>query len=559
MVAQSDLISISDRDWRTAKNRLAVLQPLLDRPSTRADYEAAAQKAGYNTATLYRWAAQYRKTGELTSLLPTQRPGGAGKSRLNEEVELLIQDVIQNFYLTDQQASPASTVTEIHRRCIIAGLPKPAVGTVMLRINRITERERLHRRRGIKAVRENFDYHQGSIPDAGWPLAMVEMDHTLLPVIIVDEVHRKSIRRAWITLAIDVYSRVCLGMYLTLDAPSAMSAGLCIAHALLPKQQWLSQLGMPDVQWPFGMMEVLHMDNASEFRGQMIERACDAYDIDVHWRPAGQPQFGAHIERLMGTVSEGLKTVKGATFSGPKEKGEYDAEGNACMTLAELERWLVLLFAAYHGSFHSGIKTTPLAKWREGQSRGVPVRSLDADRVHVDFMPFEERTVQQYGILWDVHYWHDALRPWIGVMDPKNKRLKRKFIFRRDPRDISRIYFFDPELKRYIEIPYRDTSLPPASIWEWRSAQAALKAAGMAEVNEREVFGYLTQQRELESDASHKTKSARREAQRREHHAKVRKERPAVQPIGGVSTAMAARVDIPGYNRDEATAYEDDY
>lgn len=40
--------------------------------------------------------------------------------------------------------------------------------------------------------------------------------------------------------------------------------------------------------------------------------------------------------------------MKGATFSGPTEKGEYDAEGNACMTFDELEKWLVLLFARYH-------------------------------------------------------------------------------------------------------------------------------------------------------------------------------------------------------------------
>ena len=39
---------------------------------------------------------------------------------------------------------------------------------------------------------------------------------------------------------------------------------------------------------------------------------------------------------------------------------------------------------------------------------------------------------------------------------------KRQFIVRRDPRDISMIYFYDPELQEYFAIPYRNTASPAA-------------------------------------------------------------------------------------------------
>jgi putative transposase len=196
---------------------------------------------------------------------------------------------------------------------------------------------------------------------------MVQIDHTLLPVIIVDDVHRKPINRAWITLAIDVYSRVCLGMYLSLDGPSAMSAGMCVANAVLPKESWLRRLDVTSVEWPcWGVMGTFHLDNAREFRGDMLKAACREYDIDLHLRPVKKPRYGAHIERLMGTVTQGLKGVKGSTFSGPGEKGEYDAEGNACMTFGEIEKWLMLFLARYHHQKHDGIGTPPLQKWREG-------------------------------------------------------------------------------------------------------------------------------------------------------------------------------------------------
>ena len=49
---------------------------------------------------------------------------------------------------------------------------------------------------------------------------------------------------------------------------------------------------------------------------------------------------------------------------------------------------------------------------------------------------------------------------------------------RRDPRDISVVFFYDPELKQYFNIPYRETSRPAISLWEWREAQRRLKEQG---------------------------------------------------------------------------------
>nr|WP_279196389.1 transposase family protein [Ralstonia mannitolilytica] len=190
------------------------------------------------------------------------------------------------------------------------------MSTIYRHLSWLDEQEALKRREGRRAAEQRFGVNKGSIPDAEWPLALVQVDHTLLPVIIVDEKHRKSIGRAWITLAIDVFSRACLGMYLSLDPPSAMSAGMCISHAMLDKGEWMARLGCGDIEWPFrGPIDVLHMDNAKEFRGKMLAVATREYHIDIHLRPVKQPRYGAHIERLMGTVSEELKELKGARCS----------------------------------------------------------------------------------------------------------------------------------------------------------------------------------------------------------------------------------------------------
>lgn len=261
-----DLSRIPESDWAVAEQRRKWLEPLLVNQSlygTRTA-EQIAIEADVNRATVYRWLESFRRTGLLSSLLPMRGRAGGGKAgrRISPEVEAIIQDAIENFHDTDQKPSIADTVLEIRRRCSNAGLRLPATNTIRLRLKQTSGRERTRRRLGEAAAYALHDPSKGSIPDADWPLAIVQIDHTLLPVIIVDDEHRKPINRAWITLAIDVYSRVCLGMYLSLDPPSAMSAGMCISHAILPKEAWLRHLAISEqITWPcWGVMGVIHMD-----------------------------------------------------------------------------------------------------------------------------------------------------------------------------------------------------------------------------------------------------------------------------------------------------------
>ena len=563
-------LDASDYDWDVAESRRQFIEPLLQSSYAHAKKQSKqiAANAGVSPATIYRWVTAFRNTGLLSSLLPaTKQRGGRSGSRIQPEVEAIIQDVIENFHGTLQKATIAETIIEVRRLCSNAELVLPAPNTIRARLERQLGRELTKRREGAAIAHDRYDPIKGVIPDADWPLAMVQIDHTLLPVMIVDDKYRKPINRAWITLAIDVYSRVCLGMYLSLEAPSAMSAGMCISHAILPKETWLRRHEITTVTWPcWGVMGVLHMDNAREFRGDMLKAACREYDIDVHLRPVKTPRYGAHIERLMGTVTQGLKIVKGSTFSGPGEKGVYDAEGNACMTFGEMETWLTLFFAKYHINQHKGIGMSPLQKWREGllgtkdkPGRGLPARRLDEELLRINFTPFIERTVQGYGVVIDdVHYYHDVLRPWINTPHPEFPKHKRKFRFHRDPRDISQLYFFDETTKRYAVIPYRDTSLQPVSIWELREGQRKAAERGISAENEKAVFAIINEQRALEEQAAEKTKTARREQQRRVQQTRERKAKVETMPkMSQSSPSQTPPPAVRGYDPSKVQPLDD--
>lgn len=566
-----DLESVSESDWKEVDRRYKAIEPLLFRRADRSaqDWLVAANAAGVGKSTIYRWVKDYQNSGVLTELLPRRTQGAPGKSRLKAEVKAIVDDFLQNKFMTMQKPTPAAAVREIRRLCSNAGLmPLPSKGAVYRHIEWLNGEERLKKREGRDAAFQRYAPKLGEIPDVDWPLQTVEIDHTELPVMIVDDEHRMPIKRPWITLAIDVFSRCCLGMYLSLDAPSSMSAGMCVSHAILGKEKWLNRMGLGDLQWPhYGVMDSLHMDNAKEFRGDMLRNAGREYNIILKLRPVKTPRYGAHIERLMGTVTEGLKAVKGATFSSPDEKGKYDAEGNAVMTFSELEKWLALFFIRYHRDMHQGIGTTPETKWREGllgtkdkPGRGLPPTRKDEEKIRIDFMPFEERTVQDYGVLIDgVTYFGDVLRPWINSMESGGSKNKRTFLFRRDPRDISVLYFFDPQGQNYIPIPYRDSSLPPVSIWELREAKKRANEMGIKNYSERAVFELINQQRQIEEEAAEKTKKARRAQQKRKQNQKAREQKK--EDLPKVSAPSEVELVPPPIREDKHVDdfYDEDY
>jgi hypothetical protein len=59
--------------------------------------------------------------------------------------------------------------------------------------------------------------------------------------MIVDQATREPAGRPWITLAIDVLTRMVAGFHLALESPSLTSVGLCLLHAVYDKTVWLAE------------------------------------------------------------------------------------------------------------------------------------------------------------------------------------------------------------------------------------------------------------------------------------------------------------------------------
>ena len=222
---------------------------------------------------------------------------------MNPAQETLIREIIEEEYLKSTRPPFRRVVEHIGLACRQRGWRAPTWHTVKSRVLLIDGRVRAARRGDVAAVRA-MDATPGEYA-ASRPLEVVQIDHTQVDVIVVDEQSRQAIGRP-----VDVLTRMVTGFHLSLDAPSRVSIGLCLLHAVYDKTSWTAERGI-EAPWPVaGLPEMLHVDNGADFRSRAFERACRDQGIQIVWRLRGKPHFGSHIERAVGLPCMGRVDVK---------------------------------------------------------------------------------------------------------------------------------------------------------------------------------------------------------------------------------------------------------
>lgn len=495
-----DIDDIADDEWKTIEIRLNAIRPLLS-GATRKEIEEHAKEIGIHFTTLYRWLSGYKSTGTVTGLLSQKRGRKNGTVFIAEDIGKIIQDTIKSDYLIKERPSIKSVINKIKIKCLEKNLALPSNNTIRNRINKITQYEFFEKRNSKNLVKDKFAPATKKY-SADYPLQKVQIDHTRVDLHIVDDENRTSIGRPWLTLAIDIYSRMIVGYYLSLDAPSGVSVGMCIVNAILQKNKLLNQFEL-DTEWNvWGKFDNIFTDNGADFRSFSVEQACLVNGIHINFRPIGKKEYGGHIERLIGTTMTEVHDVPGTTYSNIKEKMDYDSEGNACMTFDEFEKWLLIYITKiYQHNIHSSIKTSPYLKWKEGifgtkdtPGIGYPQIPGDIESLTIDFLPSIERTVQKNGVTIDgLTYFDQILRTKIRGYDIgyDSSNLNPKYIFKRDPRDISFIWFYDNVQQEYYKIGLANMEFPPMSLQELNIIKNNIEKTNSKVLNEYNILeGY---------------------------------------------------------------------
>jgi putative transposase len=345
-----DELRYTEAEWAEAERRRELLGGLARLPRcTRTHVAEVAAALGVTPRRAWALLRRARATGgDITAalFLPVRPP--SRRRRLRAEVEAIVAQATDRHYAKPTQPSLHSLWEEVDRRCRAAGLASPCYKAVQTRV-RARDQRWLTRRREGEAKARSLRLLTGSHPGAEAPWARVQIDSTPGDVRLVREEDRAVIGRATVTFALDLYSRAILGFSVSLQGASTITVATCLAHACLPKADWLAARDLASVHWPvWGKPVVLEYDQGPENVSRGIQRGLRLQGIKGKVRPKGRPERHGHVERLIGTMMRRLHERRGTTFSNVNERGETEPERLACLSLPELEQILALEIGCYH-------------------------------------------------------------------------------------------------------------------------------------------------------------------------------------------------------------------
>jgi len=524
-------LDYDDADWAAAAHRRDLLRELADGPRTSAEVVAVAKALALTPRRVWGLLRQMRLRGDdVAQFLPARR--GLRAKRLGSGVEAIVAQAIDDHYAKPTRPGMQSLVSEVARRCEAAELAAPSAKAIKARVRTRDQVWLARRREGSRKAR-SMRLLTGSHPGASAPWERVQIDSTPCDIRLVREQDRTVIGRPNLGFAIDVYSRVILGFSVSLQAASTVTVASCVAHACLPKQDWLMQHDLPGVHWPvWGKPAVLEYDQGPEHEAKGIRRGLRLHDIRAKIRAKGHPEHHGTIERLIGTMMRGVHERRGTTFSNINERGDTEPESLACLSLPELERIVALEIDSYNHSTHTGIGERPLDRYLAYYSRAelpedqrIPPL-LPADRLLLDFLPYEPRRLRRTGFrLFQVDY---SARELLPLWRQQNQAPVERIVVY-DPRSLATVWVASDTAGDYIAVPYR---IPhnDMTLAESEAARRKLQALKRADRTEARLFENVLQVRAIEERG--RTTTSRMKAERSRQARRQASAPPApVQPV----------------------------
>lgn len=458
-----------------------------------------------------RWLKTYVGSGmDPMSLRDGRRRGGNRKPRQDADSADMVAEYVRRYASLNKPTMVmvykdyCDAVDAANARCEQDGAPP------LTKIGRRTFERRIGRldpffvcagREGEEAALRRFAIvHRGL--RAVRPLQRIEMDewkvtlHSfLMDAGLWDGLSEKAkalVRRSrmWMTAVIDCATECVLALRFLEAAPSAESALSALEMAVFGMADIATVAGAETPCEMAGTPETVATDSGAGFIAAKYLSAVHDIGARDFRPPAGMPWLRGRIERFFATAQTQLmRRFPGQTFENILVKGDYDAEGNACLNIEELNRVFVrYVVDIYHNTPHSGLAgETPRNAWnRLVRLYGVkPPPSPDIRR-HVFGLAFE-RQIGNRGIrVLGLHYQSPQLQKLRGTVGQK------PVLIRVDRYDLGSISVRVGE--GWMSVPCVFPEMAGASWWEWIAATEDLhrRHADMAALAQDVVLRAVT-------------------------------------------------------------------
>ena len=391
--------------WDEAKRRAAVLNQVLDNNITRRrDLNLLGAPVGLKHSSIQKLLKRYRQN-RLVSTCLLRRPGPRTGSTRNAARRDIIIEAIEKCVSKGEATTVSEMVREANRLKGDNKLRRITTNAVRKVLSYLGHNLKERKHKGPEKWREGQLVLAGK-HEVSRPLQEVQIDHTQIDLMVLDDTRRYVLGRPWLTVVLDVYSRMILGFYLSLRSPSMVSVARAFSLAVQPKNELLTGLGLGQLQWSgSGVARRVLTDNASEFTSQQFVRACEQWGIDPQLRPLGRKHWGGHIERVIGRIMGDLHLLPGTTFRNSVVRAKYDSESRALMTHDGVVRYLVAQICKYNSEPRRVLQgwSAELVwneAWKGRDDERNATRALDMRSFYISFLPTISPRLQTDGIHW---------------------------------------------------------------------------------------------------------------------------------------------------------------
>lgn len=441
-------------------------------------------------STIYNWLRKFNSSqGDIRAVISNyDARGGRGKTRLPSEVERVIDARIEKVLLEPKAGTAESVYIGVLQdirlinsaRIESEHLKNPGLRTIQRRIKDLWAYDFALARFGRAEADRRFGMYLGA-RKISRILEMVEIDHSPLDILVVDQNH-VVIGRPSITVIIDRKSRCILGFHISLAGHGTQAVFECLRHALLPKMYLQEGGAYADMKldWPcFGWFSVVVMDNGREFHAESVVDALLNIGISTEYAPSRDPNSKPHVERFLRTLNYGLiHTLPGTTLAKVHHRIGFKSEDEACLSLEQLDRivhrWVC---EVYHLRPHRGLdRRAPLTVWNEGVQAHPPELKLNHDEVEIEFSEVQTSAVQHYGIDLNtfVYVSHQLLQ--LRRTLPNNTKVTVKAPLH----DAGHIWVWDPHGSQYFKVPNKDNQYAGLTMLQAKAAKKFKAEAGSA-------------------------------------------------------------------------------
>lgn len=282
-------------------------------------------------------------------------------------------------------------------------------------------------------------------------LQRLEVDHTILDIVVIADGSGMPLGRPVITIIVDSYSGYVVGFYISFAGPGLAPVLNAMKVALMPKNVFTNGSDTFNNEWlGYGIGELYVVDNGLEFHSKQFVYAALELNSDIQYCPVRQPWFKPTVERFFRELGYHIPD-EGKVYKPLANYLPLDPNSTARISFSELCKGLLKFFVDIHATkVHSRKLARPFDLFKESfETLPPPLLPTNLERFGLIAAQQKQLIVGNEGVVMNYLRFNSAelqaMRRKIGI--------KFKTNIKYDPENLGYCYVQHPQKLDWLYVP----------------------------------------------------------------------------------------------------------